>query len=338
LLNFGSTGIFGSTAFMNILLTGAAGFIGSCFLRRLNDAGFKDIWLADTMRTADGVQNLAEKKYQAYLSREELLEQVQAGKLNHIDLTIHLGACSDTTEMDRAFLTRNNLQYSQTLARWALDQGKQFQYASSASVYGDGSNGYSDDDAKLGAYRPLNPYAKSKHAFDEWVISERLTNSVVGYRYFNVFGPNEYHKAGMRSMVCKAIDQINTKGHVELFASSRPGFADGSEARDFIYSKDVNEAMMYFVTHPKVGGIFNIGTGRARSFKDLILAVFSALKKAPSIEYIPMPERLKNQYQYFTEADLAKLRASGCAVQFRSLEESVADYVLKHLTQPNPYY
>ena len=323
---------------MNILLTGAAGFIGSCFLRKLNDADHSDIWLVDTLPSVEGVLNLANKRYRTYLTREELLPQLSSGKLNHLDLIVHLGACSDTTEMDRAFLTRNNLEYSQTLARWALEKGKRFQYASSASVYGDGKQGYSDADEKLFSFRPLNPYAESKYAFDRWLVTEKLTKSVVGYRYFNVFGPNEYHKDGMRSMVCKAVDQIKTKGHVELFASSRAGFSDGSEERDFIYAKDVNEAMMFFVNNPTVAGIFNIGTGKARTFKDLILAVFSALNQTPKIKFIPMPERLREQYQYFTEADLTKLRLVGCNVAFQSLEKSVADYVLTHLTQPNPYY
>lgn len=323
---------------MNILLTGAAGFIGSCFLRKLNDEGYSDVWVTDTMPSADGVQNLAGKRYRAYLTREELLVKVASKQLEHINLIVHLGACSDTTEMDREFLSRNNLEYSKTLARWALETGKRFQYASSASVYGDGKQGYSDVDDKLALFRPLNPYAESKYLFDQWLINEKLSGSVVGYRYFNVFGPNEYHKAGMRSMVCKAVDQINSKGHVELFASSRSGYDDGSEERDFVYAKDVNAAMMFFVNHPKIGGIFNIGTGQARSFKDLILAVFSALKREPNIKFIPMPDKLKNQYQYFTEADLTKLRSSGCDLAFQSLERSVADYVLNHLIQPNPYY
>jgi len=323
---------------MNILLTGAAGFIGSCFLRKLNDAGYSDIWLVDTVASAEGIPNLVNKRYRAYLSREELLPQLSSGKLNHLDLVVHLGACSDTTEMDRAFLTRNNVEYSQMLARWALEKGKRFQYASSASVYGDGKKGYSDADEELGSFHPLNPYAESKYAFDRWLVAEKLSDAVVGYRYFNVFGPNEYHKAGMRSMVCKAIDQIKNKGHVELFASSRAGYENGSEQRDFIYAKDVNEAMMFFVNNPTLGGIFNIGTGRARTFKELILAVFVALGQAPKIQFIPMPPHLQKQYQYFTEADLKKLRAAGCNVAFQSLEESVADYVRAHLTQPNPYY
>jgi ADP-L-glycero-D-manno-heptose 6-epimerase len=323
---------------MNILLTGAAGFIGSCFLRKLNDAGHSDVWLVDTAASPDGIPNLVGKRYRAYLTREDALSQLSSGRLDHIDLIVHLGACSDTTEMDRAFLKRNNFEYSQTLARWALEEGKRFQYASSASVYGDGKQGYSDADSELVLFHPLNPYAESKHAFDQWLIDEKLTGAVVGYRYFNVFGPNEYHKGGMRSMVCKAIDQIKTKGHVELFASSRDGYGDGSEQRDFVYSKDVDEVMMFFVDHPKIGGIFNIGTGTARTFKDLILAVFAALGQPPKIQFIPMPEKLRAQYQYFTEADLRKLRAAGCGVAFRSLEESVRDYVLSHLIQPNPYY
>ncbi|MCG3205324.1 MAG: ADP-L-glycero-D-manno-heptose-6-epimerase [Elusimicrobia bacterium] len=323
---------------MKIILTGAAGFIGSCYLRKLNDMGLSDVWIVDTPLSAEGVENLQGKKFKDYLSREDLLQRISREQFKDVDVIVHMGACSDTTEMDRAFLKRNNFEYSQTLALWALTKGKRFHYASSASVYGDGKNGYQDDDSLLAQFKPLNPYAESKHAFDSWLIHEKLTNQVVGFRYFNVFGPNEYHKGDMRSMVCKAVDQINKDGAVKLFATTRPGYPDGSEERDFVYVKDVNEVMAYFLEHPDKNGIFNVGSGKARSFKDLMLAVFSALGKEPVIQYIPMPERLKGQYQYFTEADLSKLRSVGYNKPFLKLEESVGDYVKNHLIQQQRIY
>lgn len=299
--------------------------------------GIDDVIIVDALDSATGIANLAGKKFKDYLSREAALEAFAKNKLS-ADLIVHLGACSDTTEMDRAFLKRNNLEYSQTLAKWALANGKRFHYASSASVYGDGKSGYIDDDRELSKFKPLNPYAESKHAFDSWLVENKLTNQVVGFRYFNVFGPNEYHKGDMRSMVCKAVDQIKKDGAVRLFASSRPGYGDGSEERDFVYIKDVDDAMFYFLENPGKNGIFNLGSGKARSFKDLMLAVFAALGKEPKITYFPMPEKLRGQYQYFTEADLGKLRAAGYTKPFQSLEFSVADYVKSHLTQPNPVY
>jgi len=323
---------------MKIILTGAAGFIGSCYLRKLNELGFDNVILVDLPAGAAGIANLQGKKFKDYLTRETALEGFEKNKFSDIDLIVHLGACSDTTEMDRAFLKRNNLEYSQTLARWALAHGKRFHYASSASVYGDGKNGYRDDDRELARFKPLNPYAESKHAFDSWLIEQKLTDQVVGFRYFNVFGPNEYHKGEMRSMVCKAVDQIKKDGAVRLFATSRPDYADGSEERDFVYVKDVNEVMAYFLEQTDKNGIFNVGSGRARTFKDLMLAVFAALGKQPEITFFPMPEKLRGQYQYYTEADLSKLRSAGYKKDFQSLEDSVADYVRSHLIRPNPIF
>lgn len=319
---------------MKVLLTGAAGFIGSCYLRKLNDIGVNEVFAVDTSPSAHESENLRGKKFTDYLTREALLSSLEKGRLKEVDLIVHLGACSDTTEMDRAFLKRNNFEYSQALARWALANGKRFHYASSASVYGDGKNGYRDDDASLASFKPLNPYAESKHMFDSWLIDQKLTGKVVGFRYFNVFGPNEYHKNDMRSMVCKAVDQISKDGAVKLFATSRSGYGDGSEERDFVYVKDVNDVMAYFLESPGRNGIFNVGSGKARTFKDLMLAVFAALGKPPAITYIPMPEKLRGQYQYFTEADLGKLRAAGYSKPFQRLEDSVADYVRAHLTGP----
>lgn len=315
---------------MKVILTGASGFIGSCYLRELNDLGIDQVYIVDVHELPDH-PNLQGKKFKDYLSREELIDRLDSGHLKDVDGIIHLGACADTTERDRAFLARNNVQYSQRLARWSVTNDKFFHYASSASVYGDGSQGYSDDPELLSTFKPLNAYAESKWLFDRWVVKEKLLNRVVGFRYFNVFGPNEYHKGNMRSMVSKAYDQIMESGSVKLFASSREGYGDGSEERDFVYVKDIAHVMSWFLERQDKGGIFNLGTGKARSFKDLILAVFAAVEREPRIDYIPMPESLKGQYQYFTEADLSSLRRIGCDHSFLSLEASVADYVKSHL-------
>ncbi len=322
---------------MKVLLTGANGFIGSCYLWKLNSMGIDHVVLVDTPSDVKSSPNLAGKKFKEYLSREALINHLEEGKLKEIDLVVHLGACTDTTERDTAYLKRNNVEYSQYLLKWCLQNHRLFHYASSASIYGDGSEGYSDDLAKLNKYKALNYYGDSKLTFDKWLVSERLVDQVVGFRYFNVFGPNEYHKGEMRSMVAKAYDQIQKNGAVNLFASSRPGFPDGSEERDFIYVKDVTEVMSFFLVNPSARGIFNLGTGRARSFKDLVTGVFKALKIPPKINYVPMPESLRGQYQYFTQADLTHLRSTGCPFQFTSLESAVQDYVVNHLHKPNPY-
>ncbi|MBV9080817.1 MAG: ADP-glyceromanno-heptose 6-epimerase [Elusimicrobia bacterium] len=322
---------------MKVILTGAAGFIGSCFLRELNDLGIDDVVAVDVQSAADH-PNLTGKKFADYANREELIDRIDRGQLKEADAIVHLGACADTTEKDRAFLARNNVQYSQRLARFALSNEMMFHYASSASVYGDGSKGYADDPEKLVEFKPLNPYAESKWLFDRWVIGEKLLDRVLGYRYFNVFGPNEYHKGNMRSMVSKAFDQIRETGRVKLFASSRPGYADGSEERDFVYVKDVTRLMAWFLQRPDKGGIYNVGTGKARTFHDLVAAVFKALGKPPAIDYFPMPENLRGQYQYYTQADLTRLRRTGCDVEFQVLETSVADYVNGHLAAAQPTY
>lgn len=322
---------------MKVLLTGAAGFIGSCFLRKLNDMGIDEVYIVDTHPTADQ-PNLIGKKFVAYLSRESLLEKINADALPGLDLVVHLGACADTTERDVAFLDRNNIGYSRRLAEWALETGARFHYASSAAIYGSGAGGYDDAPPAFERYAALNPYGESKRLFDAWVYKNKLDEKFVGYRYFNVFGPNEYHKGDMKSMVAKSFDQIRETGRARLFATTREGYADGSEQRDFIYVKDVVDAMAYFVQHADRAGIFNLGTGQARSFKDLVTAVFSALKREPAIDFVPMPEKLRGQYQYFTQATVERLRAAGYTKPFRSLEDAVSDYVGRHLSQSNPYY
>lgn len=323
---------------MKIILTGAAGFIGSCFLKTLNNLGISDAVIVDAPARTDGLKNIEGKSFADYLSRDQFLTRLESGQFTDVDVIVHLGACADTTEMNREYLRTNNLEYSKTLAKFAIGRNKFFHYASSAAVYGDGKDGYSDDDEKNSRYKPLNPYGESKWLFDKWIIAEKLPARVVGYRYFNVFGPNEYHKGEMRSMVCKAYQQIEKTGKARLFANSRKGFTDGSEERDFIYIKDVCDIMSFFIEHPDKGGIFNLGTGQARSFKDLVTAVFSALGRKADIEYFPMPEKLRGQYQYFTQAEIGKLRKTGYQKPFRSLEDAVGDYVKAHLQNVHPYY
>lgn len=322
---------------MKVILTGASGFIGSCTLRELNDLGIDQVVAVDVHELPDH-PNLQGKKFRDYVGREELIDRLERGQLKEVDGIIHLGACADTTERDRAFLARNNVQYSQRLCRWSITNEKFFHYASSASVYGDGSQGYSDDPEKLSTFKPLNAYAESKWLFDRWILKEKLTSKVVGYRYFNVFGPNEYHKGNMRSMVSKAYDQIIESGRVKLFASSREGYGNGSEERDFIYVKDVTRVMAWFLQRTEKGGIFNLGTGKARTFLDLVKAVFKALGREEAIDFIPMPESLKGQYQYFTQADLSSLRRAGCDHAFMPLEDSVGDYVKSHLAASTAIY
>lgn len=322
---------------MKMILTGGAGFIGSCYLWKLNSLGIDRITVVDSEPDPSVYPTLRNKKVHDYIERTALLRRIKNDELIEHDLVVHLGACSDTTETDAAYLASNNTEFSRELAQWALRNGKRFHYASSASVYGDGQKGFSDEPARFGQYKPLNPYAESKYRFDQWVYENKLDKQFVGFRYFNVFGPNESHKGNMRSLVSKAFDQIREFGSVRLFASTRAGYEDGSEERDFVYVKDVCNVMAWFLDHPEKGGIFNVGTGKARTFKDLATAVFSALRKPVKIDFIPMPEKLRGRYQYVTQADLRRLRASGNDTPFRPLEESVQDTVRAHLTHADPY-
>jgi ADP-L-glycero-D-manno-heptose 6-epimerase len=242
-----------------------------------------------------------------------------------------MGACSTTTEHDFDYLLENNVRYSIALAEHCRDNNIRFIYASSAATYGDGSQGYSDHDETSEDLRPLNRYGYSKQLFDQWVTKNDYLKQVVGLKFFNVYGPNEYHKGGQRSMVPQAYDQIKNTGKVKLFKSYRPDYADGEQQRDFVYVKDCTDVMWWLIENEEVNGIFNIGTGKARSWKDLANATFAALDMEPSLEYIDMPDVLKGQYQYFTEARMEKLKAAGYTTPFRSLEEGIKDYVQEHL-------
>ncbi|MFI4890183.1 MAG: ADP-glyceromanno-heptose 6-epimerase [Steroidobacterales bacterium] len=314
-----------------IIVTGAAGFIGRNVVAELNARGQTDLLLVDLLGRDDKWKNLRGLKYEDLISPDELLALVGRNALNNIEALIHLGACSSTTEKDADFLLGNNYRYTRTLCEWSLPKQVRFIYASSAATYGDGSRGYQDDEASLDLLRPLNMYGHSKHMFDLWARNRRLFRLIVGLKYFNVYGPCEEHKGDMRSMVSKAYDQIRQAGCVRLFKSYSPDYADGEQMRDFIYVRDAVNVTLHFLENQAVGGLFNCGSARARTWKDLAHATFSALGTEPRIEYIDMPEALRGQYQYFTEAPMAKLLQIGYARPFTSLEDGVRDYVSSYL-------
>jgi ADP-L-glycero-D-manno-heptose 6-epimerase len=314
-----------------IVVTGAAGFIGRNVVAELNRRGHDDLILVDALGTGDKWQNLSGLRFEDLLSPEAFLARVEAGKLGgnfgKVESIIHLGACSATTERDADFLLRNNYHYTRTLCEWSLKNDARFVYASSAATYGDGSQGYSDADAATLGLQPLNMYGYSKHIFDLWALKHRLFDKIAGLKYFNVFGPYEDYKGDMRSMVAKSYEQIKSTGKVQLFKSYRPEYADGEQMRDFIYVKDAVAVTLHFALNRSKGGLFNCGTGKARTWKDLVNAVYAAMKLPPHIEFIPMPDQLRGKYQYFTEAEMQKLRGAGYTAPFTSLEAAVADTI-----------
>ncbi|MBI4340719.1 MAG: ADP-glyceromanno-heptose 6-epimerase [Candidatus Omnitrophica bacterium] len=311
-----------------ILLTGGAGFIGSCLLWKLNALGFDDILVVDALDASEKWKNLLGKRFEDYLDRRQLLERIDQGALDdHVDTIIHLGACTSTTETDAAYLMENNYRYSRRLAEWALKRRKRFLYASSAATYGDGAHGYSDRDEETPRYRPLNMYGYSKHLFDLWVLKHALQRQFVGFKFFNVYGPNEHHKDDMRSVVHKGYGQVKATGKIRLFKSYHPKYKDGEQQRDFVYVKDAVDAIAFFLDRPALAGIYNLGTGKAQTWNDLANALFAALKRPPQIEYYEMPETLREKYQYFTQANIDKLRSAGYVEPFMNLRAGVADYV-----------
>ena len=318
-----------------IVVTGAAGFIGSGVVARLNEMGREDVIVVDdytcTKQFSENANNLKKfnlqnKKFAEFVDKDDFVQKLESGELSGIECIIHMGACSSTTLQDKQYFQENNLTYTQRLCQWALDNDVRFIYASSAATYGDGSIGYKDDDESVKNCKPLNMYGQSKQDFDEWVLEGGLDNKIVGLKFFNVFGPNEYHKEDMRSVVAKSYKTVVDEGKISLFKSYKPEFDDGEQKRDFVYVKDVVEVILYFMENKKVNGIYNVGTGQARSWNDLANALFAAVGKEPVINYIEMPEILKDKYQYFTEADMSKLFDSGYSKPFTSLEDAVKDY------------
>ncbi|MDO9693824.1 MAG: ADP-glyceromanno-heptose 6-epimerase [Candidatus Latescibacteria bacterium] len=319
-----------------IIVTGGAGFIGANVVRGLNARGIDDIVVVDRLRDGAKWRNLLGLRVEDVVDKDDFRLDVREGALTaDIDAVIHLGACSSTTETDADYLLDNNYRYSRELCEWCLEEGIRFVYASSAATYGDGSLGYSDEDQATPGFAPLNMYGFSKHLFDLWALRSGRLDRVAGLKFFNVYGPHEDHKGDMRSVVHKAHGQILAKGRVELFKSYRPEFSDGGQVRDFVDVRDAVAVVLWLLDNPAVNGLFNCGTGEARSWNDLATAVFAALGREPRLDYIEMPDHLRGKYQYHTQADLAKLRRAGCDLPFTRLEDGVRDYVQGHLS-PQP--
>jgi len=319
-----------------IVVTGGAGFIGSVLVNRLNELGSDNIIIVDSLGETNKWKNLVSLKYADIYHKDEFLELVLDDSVPFkMDAIIHLGACSSTTETDADYLLYNNYKYSQSLAVYCLEKDVRFIYASSAATYGDGANGHSDDEEKLDILKPLNMYGYSKHMFDKWAKREEVLDEIVGLKYFNVYGPNEYHKEDMRSVVHKAFGQIKETGKVQLFKSYNDLYEDGKQKRDFIYVKDAVEMTLYFLQNKDKNGLYNIGTGKARTWIDLVSSIFSAMNLESNIEFVEMPNELKGKYQYFTEANIDKIKAAGYNNEITSLEEAVTDYVKEYLMKGN---
>lgn len=321
-----------------IIITGAAGFIGSAIAWQLNQLGNSNLILVDHTASAAHSKNIAGLRYQEYLDKSDFLTALQSGKFDNVDVKaiFHLGACSSTMEMDQTYLRKNNFEYTKSLAEWACHQKHpvRFIYASSAATYGDGSLGYSDDHNLIPQLKPLNPYGNSKQMFDVWALENGYLDRIVGLKYFNVFGPNEYHKGEMRSMVLKAYEKITQTGGMELFKSHRPEYRDGEQVRDFIYIKDAVAMTIFFLNQKSANGIFNLGTGISHSWVEMANALFTSMHREPKIDFVPMPEIIRDKYQYHTCADITKLRAAGYASPISSLDASVKDY-LSYLEKGN---
>jgi ADP-L-glycero-D-manno-heptose 6-epimerase len=315
-----------------IIVTGGSGFIGSALIAALNAQDIRDILVVDILSNDEKWKNLRQLSFTDYLEAQDFLEIITAGKFNlPVEAVFHLGACSSTTEINASYLIKNNFEYSKAVASFALDKKARYIYASSAATYGDGSKGFSDEHEKLSSLVPLNMYGQSKQMFDLWALGNGMLKKIVGLKYFNVFGPNEYHKAEMRSFVLKGFEQIKQTGKVRLFKSYNPQYPDGGQMRDFLYVKDAVDMTLFFLENKKANGIFNIGTGRPRTWLDVANALFAAMNQKPNIEFVDMPPSVKNQYQYFTQADITKIRAAGYKKDITPLEDSVKDYVQNYL-------
>lgn len=320
-----------------ILLTGAAGFIGSYMLGYLNKKGFTNIIIVDDFSEEDKWFNFDSKSFTAKVEREELFSWLQSTG-QQVDAVYHLGARTDTTEFDYSIHERLNVQYSKDIWNYCVKNNIPLLYASSAATYGSGELGYKDDHAIVDRLQPLNPYGVSKNEFDKWALQQdRQPPFWAGVKFFNVYGPNEYHKGRMASVIFHAYNQIKKTGKVKLFRSHKPEFKDGEQLRDFIYVEDVAAVCYWLMENKPSSGLYNVGTGKARTFNDQVTAIFTSLGLRPQIEYIDTPEDIRDKYQYFTEADMSKLHTAGYNQPFFSLEEGVKDYVTNYLQQ-KAYY
>ncbi len=321
-----------------IVVTGGAGFIGSAFVWKLNQEGVKDVIIVDSLGKADKWKNLLGKKFVEFVHKDKFIQWIEEDKVPYsIESIVHMGACSSTTQRDADFLMDNNFSYTRSLARWSMEKGIRFLYASSAATYGDGEEGYSDKEEEIYKLRPLNMYGYSKHLFDTWALDNQVLDQMAGLKFFNVFGPNEYHKGDMASLIYKAYHQIQETGKLKLFKSYRAEYQHGEQLRDFVYVKDCLDVMWWLLNNPKCNGIFNVGTGKARCWNDLAKAIFQAMGKECCLEYIEMPETIRDRYQYFTQAEMEKLRKVQGNSPFQSLEESVGDYIQNYLQNTNSH-
>jgi ADP-L-glycero-D-manno-heptose 6-epimerase len=319
------------------IVTGGAGFIGSAIIAALNQRNVTDILIVDELSTSPKWKNLRALQFSDYIEKDDFLKQVLDNRApKSVQGIFHMGACSSTTEMDCSFLIKNNFEYTKHLAQWACREGIRFVYASSAATYGAGEKGFNDDQQPLYDLRPLNPYGYSKQIFDCWAGKTGLLDKIVGLKYFNVFGPNEYHKGDMCSYVLKGHQQIKASSQVTLFKSGNPEYAHGEYVRDFIYIKDAVAMTLFFMDNPELGGLYNVGTGRAHTWNEYVSAIFAALDLKPAIEFVDMPESIRGQYQYYTQANMDKLHQAGYDRPCIPLKEAVADYVLNYL-ESNEY-
>lgn len=316
-----------------IIITGGAGFIGSVLLWALNERGHRDIVIVDELDHEEKERNVGHLHYEQLVGIDEFLQQVKRGEWDDrgVEQFYHLGACSDTTETNWEYLERNNVQYTQELIRWCVDRSIRCVYASSAATYGDGAQGFSDNHDLFDELQPLNLYGKSKLQVDVWARDAGYLDEVVGLRYFNVFGPNENHKEHMRSVIAKKFPTLRDSGYIELFASAHPDYADGEQQRDFLYVLDAVDMTIYCMETPAVAGVYNIGSGKANTWNEMAKAMFAAVDRPADIRYIDMPSALVDQYQYFTQAEMGKLTATGYKKALRPLAEAIDEYITGYL-------
>lgn len=314
-----------------IVITGAAGFIASCLVAKLNEESFYDLILVDDFSREDKKSNYEGKRYSALVDRKKFPQWLQENE-KQVQFVFHLGARTDTTEFNRDIFDELNLEYSKTIWKLCAAFAIPLVYASSAATYGGGEHGYADDHEVVTKLVPLNPYGDSKNDFDKWALAQNDAPYFwAGLKFFNVYGPNEYHKERMASVVLHAYRQIGEKGYMKLFRSHKEGIADGHQQRDFVYVKDVTEVCMFLMHHRKDSGLYNLGSGKARTFLDLAKGTFNAMEVQEDIRYVDTPEDIRDKYQYFTEADMSKLRSIGFDRPFTPLEEGIRDYVQNYL-------
>jgi ADP-L-glycero-D-manno-heptose 6-epimerase len=319
-----------------ILVTGGDGFIGSALIWALNRRGRHDIVVTGVLGESDKWKNLVGLRFEDYLEADCLLQELDSSRLADVGVVFHLGACSDTTEKNARYLIQNNYDYTRRLADWALKSGKRFVYASSAATYGDGSSGMNDGHDDLYSLRPLNMYGYSKHLFDIHASSHGWLDRIVGLKYFNIFGPNESHKGEMRSVVHKAFGQIRETGRVRLFKSAHPDYRDGEQMRDFCYVKDAVDATIHLAFSQHIAGLFNVGSGRASTWIELVTPIFEELSLPVNIQFIDLPEHLRAKYQYYTCADISRLKRTGWSGPKFRLDAAVRDYVSRYLIPDLP--